>query len=230
MIKREADSTEEDRAPPVVAADLLRIKEHLPTLAGGRQQRYHTERLFLGYALLVLMLQGLLRKGDLQYIRRERIKHYTMHVGDDLVRFYVIKFKDKPRIGTLGWRHVTIVERNDDLDSYAFLRQALAERGSGLLLSSRAEPGQLVDKIIKWTRRRVPGLAWIRAHGLRAGGLLEMEEVIGSNVSITLLQGGWRSHSTGNEVQRSFASSARKYLRTNPSFLRALLTMGRPQG
>lgn len=173
------------------------------------------------------MLQGLLRKGDLRHIWRENIVEQEMEFKGKVVRFFTVKFQDKPRIGTLEWRHVTIVERHDDLDSYAFLKQLLEKRREGPLLSSEDEPAKLVDKIIDWTRRRVPGLDWIRAHGLRAGGLLEMEEICGSNSSITLLQGGWNSRSSGSEVQKAFASSARHYLRTNSSFLTALLEMGR---
>ena len=217
---------EEAKAQPVLAAHLRLIKEHLPAESGNAKQRNRVRRLYNGYALLVLMLMGLLRKGDLQHIRRENVRHETMEFEGQEVAYYIMKFQDKPRIGTRHWRHVVIVRRQDDLDAYCLLKMLLAEQAVGPLFGETDEATRLVEGVIKWVRKNVPGMSGMQGHGLRAGGLQEMQEVAGSNNSIILLQGGWSSHSAGIGHQRAIGSASSTYLRTNPRFLKALLAMG----
>lgn len=227
VYKRHAQSTRRKKAKPMLLNHLLRIKDHLPTLEGTSKQRARTAKLLNGYALLVLMFQGVMRKSDVGHILLENVHKRCMRVSGKVVRYYVIEFQDKPRGGTVEWRHVTIVERDDDLDSYAFLRMLKRERPDGHLFASRKETEKLVDRIINWTRRHVPRMKWATGHSLRVGGLLELEKVAGDDASIRFLQGGWSSRGAGKDLQARMASSSSGYLRVNTRFLQALLNVGR---
>lgn len=226
VLKLHAESTEVEKARPVLVGHLRKIKNALPSMDGTRAERERIANLWNGYAVLVLMLQGLFRKADVGRIKLENVEARQMKIGGSLVRYYLVKLQDKPRLGSVQWRHVVIVDRKDDLDSYAFLRQRKLDRSSGAMFDSPRETTRLVDQIIGWARKNVPGLAWITAHGLRVGGFQELRQVAGDDVNVRLLQGGWSSGSEGKHVQAQMASAASGYLRINSGFVQALLNVG----
>lgn len=228
VLKLHADSTEVQKARPVLVRHLRRIKEYLPAMSGTKQERAKIGRLWNGYALLLLMLQGLFRKADVARIKLEHVARKSMTIDDVVIRYYVVKLQDKPRLGTVQWRHVVIVERNDDLDSFQFLRQRKQLAACGGLIGSPEHTLKLVDEIIGWTRTNVPGLHWITGHGLRVGGFQELRQVSGNDINVRLLQGGWSSHGEGRTVQAEMAAASSGYLRTNERFVQALLQVGRP--
>ena len=227
VYKRHAGTTQRRKAKPMLLQHLIRIKEHLPELEGTAKQRSRIAKLLNGYALLVLMFQGIMRKSDVGHILLENVHAKCMRVDGKTVRYYVIKLQDKPRLGTLEWRHVTIVERRDDLDAYALLRMLKQRRACGHLFGSQKETTKLVDRTVNWARRHVPRMEWLTGHSLRVGGLLALEKVAGDDASIRFLQGGWSSHGAGKDLQARMASSSSGYLRVNTRFLQALLTVGK---
>lgn len=226
VLKLHAQSTMVSRARPVLVGHLRRIKHCLPLMQGTAAQRARTGDLWNGYALLVLMIQGILRRSDVGEIRLERIEAKRMMVHGEWIRYYVVKFQDKPRKGTLEWRHVVIVDRKDDLDAYSFLRQRLKERRVGPLFHTVKQTIGLVDKIIRWAKKAVPRLHWITGHGLRVGGYYELRQIAPDNVNVRLLQGGWSSHGEGKSVQAQMASSSNDYLRNDIEFVSALQRVG----
>lgn len=227
VLKLHADSTELSKAKPVLVGHLRRVKHHLPLMEGSVAERRRIGDLWNGYALLVLMLQGVFRRADVGEIRLEKVKAKRMKVGSAWVNYYVVSIQDKPRKGTPEWRHVVIVDRDDDLDSYAFLTQRLRERACGSLFSSKQHTMRLIDKIIRWIKKKVPGMHWITAHGLRVGGYYELRQVAPNNDNVRLLQAGWCSQGEGRHVQAQMASSSSKYLRHDIEFVTALLKAGR---
>ena len=114
VYKRHGQSTRRKKAKPMLMNHLLRIKEHLPTLEGTARQRAWTAGLLNGYAMLVLMFRGVMRKSDVGHILLQNVHKRCMRVSGKVVKYYVIEFQDKPRggaqcpSGTLEWRHVTI--------------------------------------------------------------------------------------------------------------------------
>ena len=226
VLKVHADTSEVSRARPVLAGHLRRIKHYLPGMEGSAARREYVGELWNGYALLLLMLQGVFRKGDLREIDLRLITKHRMKIQQRYVDYYLIKLQDKPRKGTSDWRYVVIVKRDDDLDSYEFIQQRLRERSSGGLFESGQRVVNLVDKIIRWAKKNVPKMQWMTAHGLRSGGYYELRQVAPNNENVKFMQGGWGNHLQGREIAGQVASAANKYLRRDKEFVAALLRAG----
>lgn len=206
-------------AEPVTAAHLQLIQQCLPN-AG--KEREHAEQMF---NIMLFCWQGVLRFGDIRHMLCENIKHLGVREKGARVRYFSIEFQDKARMGTMRWRTVVIPEREDDLDAYELVKDWRAGREEGPLIPGLER--SMWYSFIRSLREADPRLAKLRGHGLRCGGLADLDDVSGGDERLAVMQGGWTCGGLAEKLASFTSPSHRMYHRWTPTLIAKLRLMGK---